>query len=197
MTTRPTAFRSAWLEVEGPVEDLTEGGRCGIERSSRRSFPLRHVTSDSSPDCCGSEAAGNTATRISSSNHPCFRRYLPIFRSLRPVGSAQVGLGRPSVECGLVGCSWRWWNDYQNDQQCKLGWVQEERTAPTSRVGVGWRRRSCEVEQVAHGSSVAEPCHGAWSATFDSGHEIWTPLTALAAGEWGFRRNVRFRTADL
>ena len=134
---------------------------------------MRHVTSDSSPDCCGSEAAGNTATRISSSNHPCFRRYLPIFRSLRPVGSAQVGLGRPSVECGLVGCSWRWWNDYQNDQQCKLGWVQEERTAPTSRVGVGWRR-SCEVEQVAHGSSVAEPCHGARSAKLisdtSSGH---------------------------
>jgi hypothetical protein len=32
--------------VEEPVEDLTEGGRCGIERSSRRSSPLRHVTSD-------------------------------------------------------------------------------------------------------------------------------------------------------
>ena len=32
--------------VEGPVEDLIEGGRCGIEQSSRWSSPLRHFTSD-------------------------------------------------------------------------------------------------------------------------------------------------------
>jgi len=32
--------------VEETVEDLTEGGHCGIERSSRRSSPLRHFTSD-------------------------------------------------------------------------------------------------------------------------------------------------------
>jgi hypothetical protein len=25
----------------------------------------------------------------------------------------------------------------------------------------------------------------------DFGHEFWTPLTAMAAGEWGLRRNVR------
>ena len=167
-------MRSAWFDSRGACRgpDRRRSLRHCAVVSSVVSTPPRHL-GRRRPIAVVRRRTGNTATRISSSNHPCFRRYLPIFRSLRPVGSAQVGLGRPSVECGLVGCSWRWWNDYQNDQQCKLGWVQEERTAPTSRVGVGWRR-SCEVEQVAHGSSVAEPCHGAWSATLisdtSSGH---------------------------
>jgi hypothetical protein len=41
-----------------------------------------------------------------------------------PVGSGQVRLGRNSGQCGLVGCSRAWWNDHENDYQCKLEWFK-------------------------------------------------------------------------
>jgi hypothetical protein len=109
------------------VEDLTEGGRCGIERSSRRSSPLRHLTSDVvAPIAVARRRAGNTATRISSSNRRCLGDNCQSSVLYVPVGSGQVRLGRHSVECGLVGCSRPWWNDRENDHQNKQwchGWA--------------------------------------------------------------------------
>jgi hypothetical protein len=68
-------MRSVLFEVEEPVEDLTEGGRCGIARSPRRSFHSAPSPRTSSPDRGGSEADWEYGdTRISSSNHPLFRR---------------------------------------------------------------------------------------------------------------------------
>jgi transposase len=41
-----------------------------------------------------------------------------------PVGSGQVRLGGDSGESGLVRFSRAWWNDRENDHQCKLWWIQ-------------------------------------------------------------------------
>jgi len=81
-----------------------------------------------------------------------------------PVGSRQLRLGGDSGECGLVGCSRAWWNDRQNDQQCKLG---GSRGMDGVDLNVGllsvWRSRV--VEQMTHGGTVAKPCDRARSAT--------------------------------
>src|SRR5215213_8738516 len=43
------------------------------------------------------------------------------------VGSGQVRLGGDSVQSGLLRSSTDWWNDRQNDHQCKLPWIQRGR----------------------------------------------------------------------
>jgi hypothetical protein len=157
---RPPAFRSLLATEAGDVL-CSRGPRPaqGYARGSgRRSFLVRRCLGD---NCQSSAQTG-------------------------PVESRQLRLVRRSVECGLVGCSRAWWNDRQNDQQCKLGWwVQEERTAPTSRVGVGWY----EVRRSRAGGSWKLGRRTLpWNlvCNIEFGHEFWTPLTALAAGEWDF-----------
>jgi hypothetical protein len=49
------------------------------------------------------------------------------------------------------------WNDRENDQQCKLGQVQEERMGVDLNGGCWSVRRSVVAEQMSHGGSVAQP----------------------------------------
>ena len=88
-----------------------------------------------------------------------------------PVGSRQLRLVRDSGQCSLVGCSCGLWNDRENDQQFKQEWFKRSDGANLEAC-VG-DVRSGVVEQAAQGSSVAELCHGTWSATLisDTGSE--------------------------
>jgi hypothetical protein len=81
--------------------------------------------------------AGNTATRVSSSNRRCLGDNCPSSAQTAPVGSRQLRLGRHSAECGLVGCSRAWWNDRENDHQSKLAWVQEGVDGANLKAGWG------------------------------------------------------------
>jgi len=64
--------------VEEPVEDLTQGGRCGMERSSCRSSPLRHFTSDVVARLLWFGGGRETERRDSRRRTTLFRRWLPV-----------------------------------------------------------------------------------------------------------------------
>jgi hypothetical protein len=59
--------------------------------------------------------AGNTATRVSSSNRCCLGNNCRSSGLYGSVGSSQVRLGGLSGECGLVRFSCGLWNDREND----------------------------------------------------------------------------------
>jgi hypothetical protein len=64
--------------------------------------------------------AGPAGTQISSClGDNCRYSAEPV-----PVGSSQLRSGGDSGQCGLVGCSRAWWNDRENDHQCKLEWFK-------------------------------------------------------------------------
>jgi hypothetical protein len=81
------------------------------------------------------------------------------------VGSSQVRLGGVSGESGLVRFSCGLWNDRENDQQCKLRRVQEERMGVDLNVGLlvsaEVRRSLCDV---------------------DFGHGFWNACEAVGGG---------------
>jgi hypothetical protein len=53
------------------------------------------------------------------------------------------------------------------------------------------------AEQEAHAHDPAEPRLRGWLCNVDPGHGFWTPAGRSLAGSDGYRRTVRFRTADL
>ena len=79
--------------------------------------------------------AGNTATRVSSSNRRCLGDNCQSSAQTGPVGSRQLRLGRHSVECGLVGCSRAWWNNC-NQMRAQLSWRSGVR--PSSKLRLRW-----------------------------------------------------------
>jgi hypothetical protein len=82
--------------VEESAEDLTDGGRYGIERSSRRSSPLRHVTSDAVARLLWFGGGRETNRCESRRRTTLLRRRLSIFRALYgPVGSGRLGWAGP------------------------------------------------------------------------------------------------------
>jgi hypothetical protein len=120
------------------VQDPTEGRHCCIERSFCWLFPLRQVTSEVvAPTAVVRRRAGNTATRISSSNRRCLGDNCQSSAQTAPVGSRQLRLGGHSVECGLAGCSKAWWNDPENDHQSK----QREQGSAAAAPGQAARRQ--------------------------------------------------------
>jgi hypothetical protein len=94
--------------------------------------------------------AGNTATRVSSSNRCCLGDNCPHSVVYGSVGSSQVRLGGDSGESGLVRCSYGLWNDRENDHQCKLRRVQEGgrlRLTGGLLVSVGVRRGRADASR--------------------------------------------------
>jgi len=112
-----------------------------------------------------------------------------------PVGSSQVRLGGVSAESGLVRFSCGLWNDWENDQQCKLRRVQEER--------IGWRRPERGVigpfvaEQMSHGGSVTQPNNWGGCATLISDTSSGRLLGASWRRSGGCRRTLVSATATL
>jgi hypothetical protein len=89
--------------VEESAEDLTDGGRYGIARSSRRSSPLRHVTSNAVARLLWFGGGRETNRCESRRRTTLLRRRLSIFRALYgPVGSGRLGWAGPG-QCSVVG----------------------------------------------------------------------------------------------